>query len=115
MNYKLTKPCINCPFRNDTKPFLTRPRAREIINAIVNMQGTFPCHKTVDYDDDGEGRETPKTQHCAGAMILLEKINAPNQMMRIAERLGMYDYKKLEMNSPIFDTTQEFIKAQTAR
>lgn len=29
--------------------------------------------------------------HCAGAMIVLEHEERPNQIMRIAERLGFYD------------------------
>ena len=53
--------------------------------------------------------------HCAGALILLEKLNLPSQMMRIAERLGMYDRRKLDMLAPVFDSFVAMIKAQPSR
>lgn len=77
------------------------------------MQGTFACHKTTkpsEYDDH-EMVTTDKSEHCAGVLILLEKIEQPNQMMRIAERLGMYDRTKLEMDSPVFDDPDDFIES----
>lgn len=115
MKYEMTKPCKNCPFRTDSlKGWLGKGRAAEIAFAIVQQQGTFPCHKTVDYnsehDDENEGVVTGESQHCAGAMIMLEKMEKPNQMMRIAERLGMYDYRKLDMKSPVFENDKQFIK-----
>ena len=45
----------------------------------------------------------PNAEHCAGALIFLEAQEQPNQMMRIAERLGLYDRRKLDMESPVFD------------
>jgi len=104
MNFNLTKPCSNCPFRND-KPeqegWLGEDRAEEIANSITNMQQSFPCHKTTDSRKNEE--------HCAGALIMLEKMDRPNQMMRISERLGFYDRTKLRMNAPIFDDDSDFI------
>lgn len=111
MNYNLTKPCKHCPFRNDIDPFLTPERAESIYNSLARG-ATFACHKTVDYsDDDGEGRETKKSEHCAGALIMLEHMDEPNQMMRIAERLGMYDRTKLDMGAPVFDDAWDWIDA----
>lgn len=110
MKFTLTRPCKDCPFRTDcTKGWLGRERAEEIAVAITDEQKTFTCHKTNDTDDEGEVIETRESQHCSGALILLEKLQRPNQMMRIAERLQMYDYTKLDMASPIFDTTEQFI------
>jgi hypothetical protein len=48
---------------------------------------TFQCHKTL---------HTAKAEHCAGAMLYLEREGQPNQLMRIAERFGYYDPEKLE-------------------
>ena len=110
MKYERTAPCKNCPFRSDVKPFFTYARAVEITDSITHQQMTFPCHKTIDYDDD-DGHETKEAQHCAGALILLEKIEQPNQMMRIAERLGMYDYKKLNMDAPVYEDVDEMLEA----
>lgn len=101
MDYTMTEPCDNCPFRSD-KPFpLMTGRAGEIING-----GEFPCHKTtIEFGATGENE-----QSCAGLMILLEKENRPNQMMRIAERLGMYDYTQLNMNAPVYDSIEDAIE-----
>jgi hypothetical protein len=50
-------------------------------------------------------------QHCAGAMILLEKNGCANQMMRIAERLRFYDHKRLKMDAPVFATRAAMVEA----
>ena len=113
MKFDLKRPCAECPFRCDIRPYLTAERAREIISAIVPGQQTFACHKTVDYEQDSDGVVDNDSQHCAGALILLEKIERPNQMMRIAERLGLYDRRALDMTAPIFDNTFQFVKANS--
>jgi len=51
--------------------------------------------------------------HCAGALILLEKLEQPSQMMRIAERLRMYDARQLDMDAPVFESFEDMVKAQT--
>ena len=112
MNYDLTEPCPQCPFRTDIEPFLRYERVIELKEALLYRQGTFSCHKTNTHDEDGEAIETDDSKHCAGAMILLEKLEKPNQMMRIAERLGMYDRHKLKMDAPVFDDFDEMADAQ---
>ena len=54
-------------------------------------------------------QETEDSQHCGGALILLEKIESPNQMMRIMERMGGYDRHKLKMDADVFDDQYAFI------
>ena len=119
MKYTMTDPCSNCPFRTDIEPFLRRERAREIADGLVRYQQTFQCHKTIDYsdvDDEGVGNDrTKNAQHCAGALIMLEHMDKPNQMMRICERLGLYDRRKLNMDAPVFKTSAAFVRAQVAR
>jgi hypothetical protein len=111
MNYDLKKPCDLCPFRNDEKRLFVDP-AR-----LAGMaRGEFACHKTAELKEDeetGEGTYEPteKSQHCAGLLIFLEKQNAPHQMMRISERLGMYDHTKLDMKAPVFGSMAEVRKA----
>lgn len=116
MNFNLTRPCDNCPFRTDVRPYLKKARVKEIERCLVDAQGTFPCHKTTVDSEDGEDdlMAGPKSEHCAGAMILLECLERPNQMMRIAERLRMYDFTKLDMRSPVFKTFTAMRKAQTS-
>ena len=108
MNMDLTAPCGDCPFRSD-KPFPLGPaRVTEIERSLE--RGYFPCHKTLDYDDGDDPVETEKTQHCAGALILLEKLERPSQLMRIYERINSYDRTKLDMDAPIYDTFEEMRK-----
>jgi hypothetical protein len=39
----------------------------------------------------------------------------PHQMMRIAERLGMYDRTKLKMDAPVYDGVVEMLVAYTTK
>ena len=111
MHFQLITPCKNCPFRTDIKAYLKPQRVEEICDSLIYKQQSFPCHKTTK-DDDGNTCETPNSQHCAGALIFLEKQDRPNQMMRIAERLGLYNRHKLDMDAPVFDDEHEMIDAQ---
>jgi len=75
--------------------------------------GAFCCHKTGESNDETGGIEpTEKSQHCAGALIFLEHIGQPHQMMRICERLGMYDASKLDMGAPVFQSVEELYDAE---
>ena len=112
MKYDLTRPCKECPFRTDIRAYLTPARVREICDSLIARQQTFSCHKTNNFGEDGDGVETHNSQHCAGALIFLEKLNRPNQMMRIAERMRMYDRTKLHMDAPVFDTPAQMSAAQ---
>lgn len=109
MNFELKTPCKDCPFRTDVKPYLRKERAKGISRALKQEQGAFPCHKTVTYDDNGEKAGSRKEQHCAGALVMLERMNRPNQLMRIAQRLGVYKPQLLDMDAPVFDNTTQFI------
>lgn len=112
MRFDLTTPCKDCPFRTDITFYLTRGRVYEIWSGITDLDGTFSCHKTVEYDDDGNHvRSNPKEQHCAGAMIALMKLEQPNQMMRIAGRIGSLDLDNLDMDAPVFDDVEDMADA----
>ena len=63
------KPCQQCPFRHDVKPFLTPERGEELAFTAQNLWATFPCHKTTDSDDDGTYC-TASTKECAGFLTL---------------------------------------------
>ena len=112
MKFDLRRPCADCPFRTDVRPYLTAARVREIVHSITRLQQTFSCHKLNDFDDEGEVVEGPRSQHCAGALVFLERLGRPNQMMRIAERLGAYDHTQLDMDSPVYLTGAAMAKAQ---
>lgn len=104
MNFDLIQPCADCPFRTDRpfqKGWLGAERAKDITDSILEKDGTFACHKTTHLHDS-------KWQHCAGATIMCEANDKPNQMMRISERLGCYDRHKVKMDSPVFTDPDEF-------
>ncbi len=120
MNFTLRAPCPQCPFRTDITPYLHPERAKEIADMLTRQQGMFSCHKTVNYDDDdqedvGNHIPTATEEHCAGALIMLEHMNQPNQMMRISERLGFYDRRLLKMDAPVFTTAAAFVAAHKRR
>ena len=113
----MTHPCAKCPFLKGTKMLLREGRIVEIESCVNQHNGaTFPCHETVDYNGDGDGeddcggRETDKTQHCAGALIYIEKQGVSSQMMRIAERLGMYDRHALASEDLVWDDLDEWLE-----
>ncbi len=111
MKYDLISPCAMCPFRrNMAERFQLHPeRVEEILSA-----STFPCHKTVDYSNDDyedDGEITADSKQCAGFLILHEHEERPTQMMRIVERLGLYDRTKLDMDANVFECEEEMIEA----
>lgn len=113
--YGLVRPCAKCPFRNDITPYLTKGRVREIERSLVRAE--FSCHETTyktggEQTEDGDYVRSGQEVHCAGALILLEKLERPSQMMRIAERLRMYDRSKLNMEAPVFDSFKDMIRVQ---
>lgn len=48
-------PCVDCPFRRNVKPYLHPSRAEEISEAAWNPYSSFPCHKTVEQEDNDFG------------------------------------------------------------
>jgi len=75
MSNFVLKPCKNCPFRTDVKPYLHPDRAAEIAYSAQNPYSTFTCHNTFECDggEDHQGRKTgdfSKAKHCAGFLTL---------------------------------------------
>ena len=69
VNY-IKKPCKHCPYRNDIKPFLTQSRQEELAYAPLNPYNFFPCHKTIEHDEDGDMCYSPSQKECAGFLTL---------------------------------------------
>lgn len=102
MKYSLKRPCNECPFLKGTplNESLLEARLREFAS------GEFVCHKTAELRETrqagiGEYVGKEDSQHCAGALIALEKADRPHQMMRIMERLGLYDRSGLDMSADV--------------
>jgi hypothetical protein len=117
MQFNMVRPCPHCPFRKDNVPFLHPERAKDIADGL-KMGTWFGCHETIEFvdenEDEGELKCVDTTEHCAGAMILMEKINRPTQAMQLSERLRYpperpYDRDRLDMESPVFKTLEEFV------
>jgi hypothetical protein len=97
MHYRMTNPCDECPYligSGFTWKSLT-----------AHASGEFACHKACELDEDGVYvARNEKTPHCAGALIFLEKQGKngkPHQMMRICERLRLYDRTQLNMDAKV--------------
>lgn len=111
MDYDMKKPCECCPFRRGTAMRLTVGRVREVVGGMLRSNGgEFPCHRTIEHltDDHGEDagfrEKNGKGKHCAGALIFAEKNGAATQMMRICERIGMYDARTLMADKEVVDS-----------
>lgn len=102
MRFDLTKPCKECPFLK-TSNYLRKERVKQIIEDISQNNKTFQCHKTLD--------SKITDQHCSGALIILEKLNLAikNNTLMIAERLGIYNHKKLNFKAPVYNNFEEMI------
>jgi len=107
MNYRMTEPCDACPYLIGSG-FSWR-------SLQSHASGEFGCHKACNLDDEsGVYEPHKKTPHCAGALIFLEKQNKPHQMMRICERLGLYDRTKLNMDSSVVSKPSECSRRRNA-
>jgi hypothetical protein len=108
MKYNMTEPCDECPFLLGSG-FTFASLMRYASNA-------FACHKACSVNEetgDFEAR-SDKTPHCAGALIFLEKREEPHQMMRICERLGMYDRTKLNMDANVGSESSDYRRERNA-
>lgn len=114
MNFNLHRPCPKCPLRTDIRPFLRPERAREIAEGLL-ADRYFVCHETVETEEDEDGEpfevNREEQEHCAGALIFLENHEQPHQLMRIAERLGLYRPEKLDRSAPVYESAEAFEKA----
>jgi hypothetical protein len=100
MNYSMPEPCDACPYLKGS--------GFTWASLVRHASGEFACHKTCELSDDtGNYEPKKKSLHCAGALIFLEKQNAPHQMMRICERLGAYDRTKLNMDAPVVGSPRD--------
>jgi len=116
MNFDLKTPCSDCPFLKEGGIRLTSGRIREIAGGMLSTNGaTFACHKTVEWDEDGETEINRKKQkHCAGALIFAEKHENATQMMRIEERFGGYRPVEMMADKPtvasVFDSLRQMLR-----
>lgn len=126
MEFKLTRPCGNCPFRHDIDFYLPVGRRIEIAQSLLSDK-TFPCHKTVHYEtipcernawseDHSVYEYQGDEQHCAGALIALQKSSGlfSNFLLRLAYLAKMLEPSKLRLDSPVL-TLEEFQEHENSR
>lgn len=109
--YTLTSPCADCPFRCDVNRYLSPERAQGIMNESYE-DSNFYCHKTVDYSgENGEGEVVSKSRVCAGFLVTMENEGRANQPTRIAERLGLYDRGRMDMDAPTYPSMRDWVRS----
>jgi hypothetical protein len=69
--------CADCPFGRSAKQLHMRHslkpgRFKEICQAVW-QGGYFPCHKTTEFDDDGESVPSADEKVCRGSLEFLER------------------------------------------
>jgi hypothetical protein len=76
----------------------------------------FPCHKTARFEETEDGSTTEQVQHdntqaCAGALITMVKGEELGNLARIATRMGMFDPSILDLDSPTYNSLNEWSEA----
>lgn len=107
--YDRVTPCAECPFRKgDRAVRLSADRAKE----ICEFHGQFPCHKTVEYNDDGSGRASNESSACAGAVLFHLNSGNPPLSLRLAVAMGMIDldkYRDPKLRECVVEGVEEMI------
>ncbi len=85
MNWRMEKPCVDCPFNArgpgaHLRRTLHRARWAEILRDLLNNEH-FTCHKTTHETGDGSERM------CAGAIEWQERRGVSSNLQRIMERV----------------------------
>ncbi len=107
----MKQPCDNCPFRKDVKYALCREKVDGILNAIAH-DGSFHCHKTVDYSRSFEGEVTKDSKLCFGAALFLENSVRSGCRSNVAFRIGLmmqhFTLEDLRQDENIYQSFDEF-------
>src|SRR5262252_7989737 len=94
-------------------------RVREILGGGTTNHGfpasSFPCHKTIIYEDDDTITIPDSAQQCAGVMAILHRINRPNDMMQLAERFKLWSPKSLDPKAPFYSSVEDAVRGQFPR
>lgn len=116
MNNDLTKPCSGCPFRKDGKGVkLGAERIKDLAAGISKGHG-FACHKTVNYQDEGDGEERTYSsgeQLCAGALAfgLNTGDEITDRVVQIRLHCNAGKIAKIrEAQKDVYSSTEEWVK-----
>lgn len=95
------KPCAQCPYRTDVKPFLHPARGEELAYAAENPYSTFICHKTLEHDDEYDGSFAGESSKiCAGFLTLQHNMNGET----------MYDDDGFKPSEGVYQDSYEMVE-----
>ena len=99
-------PCKTCPFRTTPSGLrgLGTERAEEIAESLLRGE-SFTCHSDLD-------KTVKRRNQCVGAMLILDKLEQPNQIMQVAGRLGMFNVTALRGRDVVFDNFDDWVSVQ---
>lgn len=122
MRFDLKEPCTHCPFRTDETriTFSGRERAKQIEESAY--RNGFPCHVSAQCEENPRTGEPEfvfgdQTQHCAGYLLLQLQDGGGTPWPGIdndedlADRLA----QQLDWNAPVFETVDEFLRANSEK
>lgn len=70
------------------------------------MRGeSFTCHSDLD-------KAARSRNQCVGAMLILDKLKQPNQIMQVATRLKLFDVTDLRGRDVVFDNFDDWVSVQ---
>ena len=104
--WRVPEKCGNCPFHSRgpglrLRRSLRPGRWREILLSL-RQGGIFPCHKTVQWDDEGE-RPINNGLYCAGALEWQAAHGCTSNYARVVERLGLPSQRVQRHTAPAPD------------
>jgi len=113
--FKQKSPCNDCPFRREGGVRHSRDMLSSYIDYFTTYPGaTFPCHKSVQSDDD-RTKWSPWREGqvlCAGGLIFALKQGSINQVMSTGLLLKEYDPAQHPADAveAVFDSAEEMLK-----
>lgn len=99
-------PCGTCPFRTTQGGLrgLRTDRAKEIAESLLRGE-SFTCHSDL-------GKRERDRNQCVGSMLILDKLQQPNQIMQVATRLNMFKVEDLQGSDVVFDNFDDWVRVQ---
>lgn len=107
------RPCIDCPFRSDIEFILSESRTREIAKDVIRGDKAFHCHKTTEFDNDGNFVYSDRVKPCLGAIKAIEKERGDAKAslwVRLGIMTGMIDLEAIDNDILVYNA-DEFIES----
>lgn len=115
VGFKLKTPCADCPFRTDAPQHEgVAADLMKYANSIDDGHFIHSCHKTDSRADDAEAGSFARAtsvgvQHCAGALIMLEKMDKRQVPAWIAYAKKKFKPEELDMKAAVFSSIAQLV------